>query len=93
MQVKVPYMNNSNKNEAYGKVKNTITPDLLAKWKVNADLSYKDNQEITAAGKGFTLTLIFEETEIIADLNLSFLLKPLGKKILEKIEHQIKKVV
>ncbi len=92
MGVKIDYKNVTNSDEAYAKVKTLITPEYIEKFQVKADVKYDDAKKlVTAKGSGFTLTLCFEPKACDVDLDLSFLLKPLKSKILEKIEGQIKK--
>lgn len=92
MGVKIDYKQLANSDEAYKKVKELITPEYIAKFQVKADIAYDDaKKKVTAKGPGFTLELCFFDKHCDVDLDLSFLLKPLKGKILEKIEGQIKK--
>ncbi len=92
MGVKIDYKQVTNSDEAYNKVKTLITPEYVEKFQVKAEVKYDDAKKVvTAKGSGFTLTLCFEQTYCDVDLDLSFLLKPLKAKILEKIEGQIKR--
>jgi len=94
MDLKIDYMNVTNKEEAYQAVKGAVTPELLAKWKVKADINYDDaNHEVHAKGTGFGLTVNFDEKHCEVKLDLSFLLKPLKAKILEGLEKQFTRVV
>ncbi len=92
MDIKVNYDKLDNKNDAYEAVKGAITPELLARFQVKADITYEDDK-ISAKGKGFELDLLFDENFCGAKITLSFLLKPLKGKILEGIEKQLKRVV
>ncbi len=92
MAVKIDYKQVTNSDEAYTKVKTLITPEYVEKFQVKADVKYDDAKKlVTAKGSGFTLTLCFLPQHCEVDLDLSFLLKPLKSKILEKIEGQIKR--
>ena len=92
--MKIAYQKAENKTEAYRLACEQITEEYIEKFKVHADIHYNEsNGEIKATGKGFTLTLCFEEKDVAVDLDLSFMLKPLKKKILETIENKIKRTV
>jgi hypothetical protein len=92
MSVKIDYNNITNSDDAYKKVKALITPEYIQKFQVKADITYDDvGKKVTAKGSGFKLDLCFFDQHCDLDLDLSFLLKPLKGKILEKIEGQIKK--
>ncbi|AUN98180.1 hypothetical protein DOM21_10335 [Bacteriovorax stolpii] len=92
MSLKIDYNNLTNSADAYEKVKKLITPEYIEKFQVKADIKYDDaGKKVTAKGSGFTLELCFFDKHCDVDLDLSFLLKPLKGKILEKIEGQIKK--
>ena len=92
MDIKINYANVTNADEAYNAVKSAITPELLAKWQVKAELIYNE-KNISAEGKGFELSVDFLEDHCVIAVNLSFLLKPLKAKILEGVEKQFKRVV
>lgn len=92
MGLKIDYQTLATRDEAYTKVKSIITSDYIDKFQVKAEIKYDDAQKkMTAKGSGFTLELCFYDKYCDVDLDLSFLLKPLKSKILEKIESQIKK--
>lgn len=92
MGIKIDYLNMKDSSEAYQKVKTLITPEYIEKFQVKAEINYDDEKKIVKAkGAGFTLVLCFLDQHCDVDLDLSFLLKPLKSKILEKIERQIKK--
>lgn len=92
MALKIDYNQVTDANVAYAKVKEMITPEYIQKFQVKADINYDDAKKlVTAKGSGFTLQLCFLEKHCEVDLDLSFLLKPLKGKILEKIEAQVKK--
>lgn len=92
MALKIDYNQLANADQAYAKVKELITPEYIQKFQVKADIKYDDAKKlVTAKGSGFTLELCFLEKHCEVDLDLSFLLKPLKGKILEKIEGQIKR--
>lgn len=92
MDLSVDYEKVDNKDEAYAKVKEAITPELLEKFQVKAKLDYKDD-EILASGKGFDLCMSFTESSCDIKVTLSFLLKPLKGKVLSSIEKQLKRVI
>jgi hypothetical protein len=92
MSLKIDYKQITHADQAYAKVKELITPEYISKFQVKADITYDDaNKQVSAKGSGFKLDLCFLESHCEVDLDLSFLLKPLKKTILEKIEAQIKK--
>tara|TARA_R110000868_G_scaffold75979_1_gene218889 strand:- start:2598 stop:2882 length:285 start_codon:yes stop_codon:yes gene_type:complete len=94
MDVKVPYTNATNADEAFAIAKNQITGDYVDKFKVKTELSYDESaKKIIATGKGFTLTLAFGPSDCEVSLDLGFLYKPLKGKILETVQHKIKKHV
>ncbi len=92
MALKIEYKEITNADQAYNKIKSLITPEYIQKFQVKADIIYDDpGKKVTAKGSGFKLDLCFFEKHCELDLDLSFLLKPLKSKILEKIEGQIKR--
>lgn len=94
MNLKVNYNSTKDKNDAYEMVEKAITPDYIHQWKVRAEISYKpDKHIIYAKGKGFELVLAFKDSHIDVDLNVSFILKPLGKKFLKSINEELMRVV
>ena len=92
MNVKIPYKNVSNKEEAFSAVKGAVTPELLAKWQVKADVTYGD-YTVNAKGKGFELRVDFHEDHCEVAVDLAFLLKPLKGKILEGVQKQFNRVI
>lgn len=94
MSVKVSYKKVKNKTEAFKKVRTYITPKLIARFKVNADVSYYPRKYlIEAIGKGFNLSLHFSDKEVVAKLRLSLLFKALKKPVLGSVEKHLKKVI
>lgn len=92
MAIKIDYKTANGRDNAYDKAKAVITPEYTQKFQVKADVAYDDVKKIiTSSGQGFTLTLCFFDKHCEADLDLSFLLRPLKSKILSKIEDQIAK--
>lgn len=92
MALKINYQNMTNADDAFKKVKSIITPEYIEKFQVKADVSYDEvAKKVKAVGTGFTLELGFFPDHCNVDIDLSFLLRPLKSKILEKIEGQIKK--
>jgi hypothetical protein len=86
------YQQVKDKEEAYGKIKEAITPELLAKYKVKPSFEYLEDK-IIASGKGFTLTMNFYADHLNYDLKLSLLLKPLKGKITESIDRKIQRII
>lgn len=94
MDSKVTYQKANDATEAFAIAREQITGDYINKFKVKTELTYDEaNKKIIATGKGFTLTLAFVEKECEVSLELGFLYKPLKGKVLETIEHKIKKHV
>jgi hypothetical protein len=94
MSLKIDYVKMSNKDEAYTKVKEFITPDLIAKFNVKAEFDYNEaDKKIKAKGKGFDFALDFQEDHVNLDLKLSLLLKPLKGKVLDALERQVNKII
>lgn len=94
MDLTIPYQKASSKQEAYAKVKEAVTPEAIEKFKVNADLEYKDTtHQIVAHGTGFELNIDFLDDKAEIKLTLSFVLRPLKKKILGSIEKQVTRLV
>ena len=94
MDSKVNYQKAKDASEAFAIAKEQITGDYINKFKVKTELSYDEaNKKIIATGKGFTLTLAFGASACDVSLELGFLYKPLKGKVLETIEHKIKKHV
>lgn len=94
MDKTIQYDKTSNKEEAYEAVKKAITPETIAKFKVSADLNYKDaDKKILAKGKGFELKIDFMDDQLSIDLSLSFMLKPFKTKIIEGLEKQLVRIV
>ena len=92
MGIKIDYKQVTNKDEAFEKVKAFITPEYLEKFQMKIDLNFDEANKIAkATGNGFTLIISFFESYCDVDLDLSFLLKPLKSKIIEKIQSQIER--
>lgn len=92
--MKVNYEQVVNQEDAYNAAKKAITPELIDRFKVKADISYDDtNKIVKAKGKGFDLNIQFNQSDCDINLDLSFLLKPLKSKVLETIEKQVKRIV
>lgn len=93
MDIKVPYQNITDKKIAYNKACELI-PEVIAKFGVKADVNKNDADcKMVAKGSGFEAKIHFLDNEAQVSVDLGFLLKPFKSKILETIEHQIKKVV
>mgnify|MGYP005645454031 CR=1 FL=1 len=92
--MKIDYIKAESKDHAYELATAQITDEYIAKFKVKAEVNYnKDAGKIEAKGKGFTLTLSFDDSAVTVELKLSFLLKPLKGKVMGTIEKKIKKTV
>jgi hypothetical protein len=92
MDLKIPYNNLSNADDAYRLACELITPEYIEKWKVKAQVATDDTaRAITATGKGFTLSLEFTQDEAIVACDLSFMLKAFKGTILEAIGSKLKK--
>lgn len=93
MELKIPYQNITDRKVAYKKALELI-PEVIAKFGVKADVEKNDADCLMKAkGSGFEAKIHFLEKEAQVSVDLGFLLKPFKSKILETIEHQIKKVV
>ena len=94
MDLKKAYKQVADKDEAFEKIKQVITPAYLAQFKVQTDIQYdKKSYCMTGKGKGFTLNLSFQDDHLDVDLELAFLLKAFKPKILASIEEQVDKVI
>lgn len=92
--MKISYKQAKDSDDAFKRVEKAITPEEIAKFKVQATVNADaKNQQIIAQGKGFTLEFRFSETELEIDLKLSLLLKAFKGTILETLEKKVKKVV
>jgi len=90
MDLSVSYKVASNAQEAFELAKEQITPEYVQKFKVNPTIEYnKDSLEMVATGKGFTLKLIFTDSECQVHLKLSLILRALKGKVLEGIERKL----
>lgn len=92
MDLSIPYSNTTNKEDAFSKAKEAITPEMLAKFQVKAEITY-DDYSVKAKGKGFELELAFNDEAVGVSLNLSLMLRAFKGKVLEGLEKQIKRVV
>lgn len=93
MDLAVKYQKATGPADAYQRVKEAITPETIAKFKVKADLSYKENEQIAASGKGFDLFFDFTGDEVQVTLKLGLLFKAFKGTILEGVEKQLGRVV
>ena len=92
--MKVAYKTVKDKNEAFAKIKNYITPSLFTKYNINPKIEYlQDSNQILAQGKGFELRIIFSDGDLSLDLNVGFFLVPFKQVILEKIEREVRVLV
>ena len=93
MDLAIKYNKADDAQAAYANVKKAITPETIAKFKVKADLSYKENEQISASGKGFDLYFDFKPDEVQVTLKLGLLFKAFKGTILEGVEKQLSRVV
>ena len=94
MDLKVPYSNVTNKEEAFEVACSEITQEYIAKFNVKADVSInKASGNITAKGKGFKLSLDFKDDGVELSSEFGLLLKAFKGKVLETIERKLKKYV
>jgi hypothetical protein len=92
MDLTVPYQKVTTADEAYKTAVELITPEYIAKWKIKADISYNEGAKcLKATGKGFTLELNFTDSEAQVKCDLSLMLRPFKKTVLEKMEEKLKR--
>lgn len=92
MDLKVPYQKVSGPKEAYNTACEIITPEYIAKWKINADVTKDEaNNCLKATGKGFTLEIKFTDSEAQVKCDLSLMLRPFKKTVLEKVEDKLQR--
>ncbi|MDD0853120.1 polyhydroxyalkanoic acid system family protein [Halobacteriovorax sp. GB3] len=94
MDLVVSYDKATDKFNAWDLAKAQITPEYVEKFKVKAEIAYdRDGAKMEATGKGFTLSLVFDENECKVAIKLSMFLKPLKGKVLEAVENKLKKTI
>ena len=94
MSLRVPYKKVENAEQAYILVKSSLNSDLVAKYKVKANITSDDSRRVIyAKGKGFALEASFEESEVEIEIKLSFLLKGLKNRITSTIEKQFLEIL
>ena len=94
MDLSIAYNKTQTREEAYEAVKAAITPETIEKFKVKADIIYKDDaHQILATGKGFDLKIDFLDDKASVLLKLSLILRPLKNTVLAGIEKQITRIV
>ena len=92
MDLKVSYQKATTADEAYDIASKIITPEYIAKWKIKADILRNDtDRQLKAKGKGFLLELSFTDTEAQLKCDLSLMLRPFKKTVLEKMEEKLKR--
>jgi hypothetical protein len=92
--LKFDYQHSENPDIAYDAVKESVTPETIEKFKVKADLNYKDgDKEIVAKGSGFELNIKFLDDGAHLTLNLSLIFKAFKPKILESLEKKLSKII
>jgi hypothetical protein len=92
--MKYSYSSIKSKQDAYKKVCSVITEDYISQFKIKSEITYDEsNFAIKANGKGFTLEIEFNDVECMVNLELSFLLRALKSKILNKVETELVKVL
>jgi hypothetical protein len=93
-ELSIPFTIAKTADEAFEEAKKQITPEYVAKFNVKADVDIDNTKkEIVAKGKGFKLSLSFSGTETSVGVELSFLLRPFKKQVLDAIERKLKKHV
>lgn len=91
---KVSYHKAKGPKEAFTLVKKQLTPSYLEKMNVKADIKeHAKENKLVAKGKGFQLTLNFEETYCSVDLDISFLLIALKGKITTGIQKELEQTI
>lgn len=93
MDLKIPFNNCTTKAEAYLAVKSVLTPTLMAKFKVNPEFTYYENESIAAKGKGFDFELKFQDDAVEVHLNLGLFLKAFKTQVLAGIEKQVTRII
>ncbi len=94
MKERYGYTKTTGREEAFPAAKLRITPQLLEKFKVNAEIDYDDDTyKILGEGKGFNIIISFDENDVELELRLSFFLKPLSKTIMKMLEKEILRVI
>ena len=95
MELKFDYKNSSGKDEAFNKVKEYVTPELLlAKFKIRTTVDYdSSNLRVLAKGKGFTFQMSFLDGNATSTLNLSFFLKPMAPRISETLIKHLSTII
>ncbi len=93
MELKIPYGQVTNREEAYNAVRGVITPEFIGKLKVQPDFYYSENESIAAKGKGFEFELRFNDDSVEVYLKLGLLFKAFKQQALDLIEKKINKVI
>ena len=93
MDLSVKYDKTQDASEAFAKVKEVMTPEMLQKFKVKANLTYSEGEQIKASGKGFDLSFDFKNDEVQVSIKLGLLFKAFKGQVLEGVEKQLKRVV
>ena len=87
MNLEIPYQVAKNGDEAFDLVMGKLDPDFLSQFKIKIEVeSNRDKKIIEGSGKGFKALFSFKEDRCLVEINLSFLLKPLGSKISKDLE-------
>jgi hypothetical protein len=94
MSLKIDYVKVTSSNEAYALVKKHLTPEVIARFNVSADVTHKESEKkIQVKGKGFTLSMTFLDRYVDLDLDVSFFLVAMKGVILGKVEKMIRSLV
>ena len=88
----IPYQKCQSQIEALQAVK-TMAPAMMQKFKVNTEIKDNGKDEIVAKGRGFTLRVHFNESQLQFKLDLSLLLRPLKGQVEGAIQRTIANVV
>lgn len=92
--LKIPYSNVTNSEEAFNLAKEVVTPEYVAKYNVKADVTFDEGSKtIAAKGKGFELSIFFADSEAEVSITLSLLLRPVKKTILDAVGRKLEKTV
>ena len=94
MELHINYRHAKDKEHAFELVKKAVTPEYVQQFKIKADINYDSKQAlIIAKGKGFKLMLRFLEESCETSLDVSFILRPLGRRVMNSISEELSKVI
>ena len=94
MERLLDYTKAADEVEAFKIVRENMTDDYLSQFHIEHEISYDDKKRtMIASGRGFTLTVIFKEEWVECELDMSFLLKPFKRKVLNALKGQLEQVI